>query len=138
MSFLIETDVLAGARRRDKADPALATWLNACEPGRAYLSALTIFELEQCCETLLRKDLRKGAMFRLWLNRHVMPQFEGRILPLDSGIARFAASLQANQPRAERESLIAATALVHKFSIVTGNPKGFAGTGAKIINPWAM
>jgi toxin FitB len=136
MSFLIETDVLEHVRRRDRADPAAARFLNTCEPGRSYLSALSIFELEQCCEALLRRDLRQGAMIRLWINRHVMPAFEGRILPLDAAVARSAAALQSTQPRTERDALIAATALTHRLSIVTGNTRSFAGTGAKVINPW--
>jgi toxin FitB len=136
MSFLIETDVLAHARRKDRVEGKVAAWLNACEPGRAFLSALTVFELEQSCETMLRRDLRQGAMFRLWLNRHVMPAFEGRILPLDAAVARIAAGLQAANTRPERAALMAATALCHKFSIVTGQARDFAGTGVKLINPW--
>jgi toxin FitB len=136
VSFLIDTDVLGQLRRRDKAGPALSAWFAQCDPGRAFISALTMFELEQCCETLLRRDLRQGAMFRLWLNRHVAPAFEGRILPLDAAIARLAASLQAANRRPERAALMAATALTHKLGIVTRFGKDFAGTGAKVIDPW--
>ncbi len=136
MSFLIATDVLAHVRRRTKASPRVASWLNSCEPGRAFISALTVFELEQSCEMLLRRDLRQGAMLRLWLNRHVMPAFEGRVLAVDAAVARTAAGLQAINPRAERDALTAALALTHKLSIVTGKTRDFAGTGAKVLDPW--
>jgi toxin FitB len=136
MSFLIETDVLAHIRRRNTADARVAGWFNACEPGRVYLSAMTMFELEQTCEALLRKDLRKGAMFRLWLSRHVLPAFDDRILPLDSTVARIAAGLQASSAKSERTALVAATALTHKLSIVTGQGQEFSGTGAKVLDPW--
>jgi toxin FitB len=136
MSFLIETDVLMHVRRRDKTDPSVRAWFETCEPGRAFVSALTLFELEQNCEALMLKDVSKGAMIRLWLNRHILPAFEGRVLAVDGAVARIAASLQATRPRVERDAMVAATALTHKLGIVTGHAQFFAGTGAQVINPW--
>jgi predicted nucleic acid-binding protein len=39
-------------------------------------------------------------------------------------------------PRAERDALIAATALVHKMTVVTRNVDDFKPMGVQIINPW--
>jgi toxin FitB len=39
-------------------------------------------------------------------------------------------------PRAERDAIIAATALIHGMTIVTRNAADFAATGAPVINPW--
>jgi toxin FitB len=136
MSFLLDTDVLLATRRRDKADAALSNWLNACDPGRAFLSVIAIHELERSCETLLRNNLRQGAMFRLWITKMALPQFDGRILPIDEAVARLSAQLQSANPRVERDAFIAATALTHKLSLVTRLGQHFAGTGVKIINPW--
>jgi predicted nucleic acid-binding protein len=39
-------------------------------------------------------------------------------------------------PRAERDAIIAATALVHGMTIVARNVADFEATGAPVINPW--
>ncbi len=40
------------------------------------------------------------------------------------------------QARAERDALIAATALVHGMVVVTRNVADFEPTGVRIFNPW--
>jgi predicted nucleic acid-binding protein len=39
-------------------------------------------------------------------------------------------------PRAERDALIAATAIVHGMTVVTRNVDDFKPTGVAIFNPW--
>jgi predicted nucleic acid-binding protein len=39
-------------------------------------------------------------------------------------------------PRAERDALIAATALVHGMTVVTRNRAEFGATGVPLLNPW--
>jgi len=39
-------------------------------------------------------------------------------------------------PRAERDALIAATAMVHGFTVVTRNVADFEPTGVASFNPW--
>ena len=39
-------------------------------------------------------------------------------------------------PRAERDALIAATALVHGMTVVTRNVADFESTGVPLLNPW--
>jgi predicted nucleic acid-binding protein len=38
--------------------------------------------------------------------------------------------------RAEREAIIAATALAHGMTVVTRNVKDFEATGVPLLNPW--
>ena len=40
-------------------------------------------------------------------------------------------------PRAERDALIAATAIVHEMTVVTRNVADFDTTGAEVVDPWA-
>jgi predicted nucleic acid-binding protein len=76
-------------------------------------------------------------ILRSWIDDRILPRFEGRILPIDTVVARRCARLHVPDPRAERDALIAATALVHGMTIVTRNAADFASTGAQILNPWA-
>ena len=39
-------------------------------------------------------------------------------------------------PRAERDALIAATALVHGMTVVTRNAIDFEITGVELVDPW--
>jgi hypothetical protein len=41
-----------------------------------------------------------------------------------------------SSPRAERDQLIAATALMHGMTVVTRNVSDFVLTGVPTLNPW--
>jgi predicted nucleic acid-binding protein len=58
------------------------------------------------------------------------------LFAIDATIARRWAALHVPDPRSDRDSLIAATALEHGFNVVTRNAADFAGIGVKLINPW--
>ena len=47
-------------------------------------------------------------------------------------------SERAGDPRAERDALIAATALVHGMTVVTRNVADFEPTGVPTVNPWQI
>jgi hypothetical protein len=101
-----------------------------------YLSAITIQELEIGVLLAERRDPSQGALFRLWLNDHVIPAFNGRILDVDTAVAQRSAKLHVPDPRPVRDGLIAATALVHGMTVVTRNVADFEPTGVKTLNPW--
>ena len=52
-------------------------------------------------------------------------------------VALKCALLHVPGPRAERDALIAATAMVHGMTVVTGNVADFEVTGAAVVDPWA-
>jgi predicted nucleic acid-binding protein len=66
----------------------------------------------------------------------VLESFAGRILAVDLAIAQRCASLHVPDPLEDRDSLIAATALVYGMTIVTRNVAHFDRTGVAILNPW--
>jgi predicted nucleic acid-binding protein len=76
-------------------------------------------------------------MLRRWMADHVLPTFAGRVLSIDSSVARRCAKLHVPDPKPERDALIAATALVHGMTVVTRNVEDFLPTGVEILNPWA-
>lgn len=83
-----------------------------------------------------RRDASQGRLLRNWLDKQVLPSFAGRILPVDLPVAQRCAALHVPNPPAERDALIAATALVHGMIVVTRNSADFASTGARLFNPW--
>jgi predicted nucleic acid-binding protein len=66
----------------------------------------------------------------------VLPEFQDRTLPVDTAVARRCAQLHAPDPKPERDTLIAATALVHGLTVVTRNVDDFSATGIRLVNPW--
>ena len=104
--------------------------------GETFLAAITIHELELAILLLERKDKRQGAILRAWIDTRVLPEFEGRILPVDVAVAQRCAKLHVPDPRPMRDALIAATAMVHGMTVVTRNVRDFEPMGAEILNPW--
>ena len=82
-----------------------------------------------------RRDPAQGVILRRWLEVQVLPAFAERILPVDTAVARRSAALHVPDPRTVRNSLIAATALVHGMPVATRNVADFAPTGVEIIDP---
>jgi hypothetical protein len=101
-----------------------------------FVSAITVLELETGILLIERRDPTQGAVLRTWLDSHVLPAFSGRILAIDVAVAQRCAKLHVPDPQAYRDSLIAATALVHGMTVVTRNIADFEPTGVEIFNPW--
>ena len=83
-----------------------------------------------------RRDPKQGKRLRTWMDRHVLPEFLERTLPIDSAVALKCAQLHVPDRRAERDALIAATAIVHGMTVVTGNVADFEATGVGLIDSW--
>ncbi len=133
---LLDTNVLSELRRGKRANAKVAAWSRAFHPTELFLSVVTILEVERGILLVERRDKKQGALLKAWLNERVMPQFDGRILPVDIAVAQKCARLQVPDPRPHLDALIAATALVHRLRLATRNVGDFEGTGVDIINPW--
>ena len=136
MTFILDTNVISELRRPDKADHNVLAWASGVPVANFYLSAITVLELELGVLQIERKNSASGNVLREWLNRQVLPRFEGRILPDDAAVALRCARLHVNDRRSERDTLIAATAFVHGMTVATRNASDFEATGIAIFNPW--
>jgi hypothetical protein len=136
--FILDTNVVSELRkvRLGKADENVAKWADSVATPELYLSVVTIQELEMGVLLAERRDAEKGSIFRTWLNSHVLPAFEGRIMPVDLAVTLQSARLHVPDPHSIRDGLIAATALVHGMTVVTRNFDDFKRTGVLICNPW--
>jgi len=138
MMFILDTNVVSELRKvsSGKADKRVAKWATSVVVADLYLSAISVQELEIGVQLVERRDVKQGALLRVWLNDHVLPAFAGRILPIDEAVAQRSASLHVPDPKPMRDSLIAATALVHGMTVVTRNVTDFEASGVKLLNPW--
>lgn len=138
--YLLDTNIVSELRKAktNKADKNVIAWAISVPATSLFLSAISILELEAGVLLIERRDAVQGALLRVWLDDYVIPAFSGRILAIDTAVAQCCAKLHVPDPGAERDTLIAATALVHGMTIVTRNVMDFEQTGVKILNPWIL
>lgn len=136
--YLLDTNVMSELRKPAvRRNLGVTDWIRSIDVRETYISAITLYELELGVRRKERKDPAQGELLRAWLDGAVRPQFENRILSFDERVALEAARLHVPDQQPLADSFIAATALVHGFSLVTRNIKDFKAMGVKLINPFA-
>lgn len=138
--MLLDTNVISELRKlgSTRIDADVAAWAETLDPSSLHISAITVLELEQGVLQIERRDAAQGQLLRRWLDTQVLVEFASRILPVDRDVALTCAALHVPNPRSERDALIAATACVHKMTLVTRNVSDFEGAGASLLNPWTQ
>ena len=134
--FVLDTHVISELRHgKPNQSPEVRAWAGAQAASRLYLSAITILELEMGIQALEHRSPPQGSALRTWLTG-VRAAFAGRILPFTDNTAPVCASLHIPDPRSERDAMVAATAMEHRFTVVTRNTADFVNTGVALVNPW--
>lgn len=134
--YILDTNVVSELRKAKKADQNVTKWAQPLPSATLYISVISLLELEIGILLMERRDKEQGAILRVWMNRHVLPTFSGRILAIDTTVAQRCAALHVPNPRSDRDALIAATALVHGLTVATRNVADFEGMGVDVLNPW--
>src|SRR4051794_28195077 len=119
--FLLDTNVISELRRPERANRNVVAWAGSIPVASFFLSVISILEIEVGALRLARKDPAQGIIFRAWIDRQILTRFDGRILPVDLGVALRCAALHVPNPASERDALITATALAHGLTMVTRN-----------------
>ena len=105
-----------------------------------YLSAITIGEIVKGIEKLPRS--RRKTDLQTWLKDDLLVRFEGNIVALDTEVLIEWGVLTARLELTGKtvpaiDSLIAASVLAKKMTLVTRNVNDFEGTGVEMLNPWS-
>lgn len=136
--YLLDTNVISEFRllkdRRGNAE--VAAWANQHDPETFYISAIAVMELEIGIRRMEWRDAVQGRTLRDWMNGAILPRYGSRIIPVDDRIASLAASLHVPDPAPFADSLIAATAIIHGFTVVTRNARDFQFPGVVVMDPW--
>ena len=136
--YLVDTNVIGEARKGARADPGVRAFLTECASGaeRVYLSAVTMGELRRGVELVRhRGDVAQATVLVAWLG-DVLSEFADAILPVDADVAQLWGRLRAPHHENALDKQIAATALLYDLTLVTRNTADFAGTGARLFDPF--
>ncbi|PCI63568.1 MAG: VapC toxin family PIN domain ribonuclease [Gammaproteobacteria bacterium] len=136
--YLLDTNVISELRKAgsSRADLNVVKWAKDKPTSSLFISVITILEIEMGVLQIERKDPKQAAIYKTWLNSHVLKAFSDRILPFDTSVALKCAQLHGPDPKSERDAMIAATSIVHGLTLVTRNVKDFKHIGIELINPW--
>jgi predicted nucleic acid-binding protein len=135
--LLLDTNVLSELRKvsRGKGDPRVAEWSRSGPADAAFISVLSIYEIQIGITRIEGRDPHQAGLYLRWLEESLLPNYAGRILPVTAVVARQAAVMQHPDPRPFTDTLIAATAIVHGLTVVTRNTADFRMCSA--FNPFA-
>jgi predicted nucleic acid-binding protein len=136
--FLLDTNVVSELRKFGgrTAHANVVAWATKEKMASCYISVITIMEIEIGVQRLERRDPTQGAKLRAWMDQRILVEFSARIIPIDAAIALVCAKLHVPTSAPFKDSLIAATALIHGMTVVTRNVVDFESTGVRILNPW--
>ncbi len=128
MSFLLDTNVVSEIRRR-APHPHVLGWFASVPASELFLSVLVVGEIRQGIERLARRDPAQADVFESWLTQ-LVAVYEDRIVQVTTEVAQAWGRLNVPDSIPVVDGLLAATALVRGWTLVTRNAADIASTGA--------
>jgi toxin FitB len=135
VSWLIDTNIISEVRKGRRCDPRVAAWYATADAAELYLSVLVLGEIRKGVDLVRPRDPDRAAALESWLAA-VDAAFAGRILPVDREVADAWGRLAAPRTIPVIDALLAATAAVHRLTLVTRNHQHVAGLGVEVLNPF--
>lgn len=131
--YLLDTNVVSELRKV-RPHGAVLAWLEQVPEADLFISAVTLGEIQRGIELTQDTDPTKALEITLWADRLASTR---SILPMDTPAFRVWARLMHHQSDTLFEdAMIAATALVHHFTVVTRNTRAFANFGVPLLDPF--
>jgi len=136
--MLLDTNIISELWKA-VPDANVLAWIDAQAVETLYLSAITVAELRFGLAAMPAGKRR--AIYQDRLEREVLPNLRGRVLPFDLDTSQAYAGLMAKAKAAgkaigKEDGYIAATAFAHGFTVVTRDVSPFKAAGLNVINPW--
>lgn len=132
--YILDTDVISAIQRPDRAQQVRA-WLSSKAESDLFLSVITLGEIERGIRQQERQNPKFADDLQAWLDRTALV-FADRLLAFEAEDARIWGRLSAEIGHSGADLMIAATALKHGATVVTGNVSDFAPTKVQLENPF--
>jgi predicted nucleic acid-binding protein len=134
VSYLLDTNIVSEFRRK-APDEATMAWVETVSSYDLFLSVLVVGEIRQGIERLAFREPGQAAILDEW-SRRLVTDYADRIVPVTLEVAELWGRLNAGSPLALVDGLLAATALVHNWTLVTRNTTDVERTGVRLLNPF--
>ena len=130
--YLLDTNVVSELRK-PKPHGAVLAWLRVADDAQLHLSAVTIGEIQAGIELTREQDPAKAAEIEAWLE---LVTAAYNVIPMDALTFRaWARLMHRKSDTVYEDAMIAATAAVHGFTVVTRNVADFKAFGVALLNP---
>jgi predicted nucleic acid-binding protein len=135
VTYLLDANVLAELRKR-RPDPHVLAWWDTVRSEELFVSVLSVGEIRLGIERLRRKDTAQAGVIEQWLDG-LRAAYQDRIAGLDVRIAEEWGRLNVPDRLPVIDGLLAATARVRNWTLVTRNTADLKRTGVLLLNPFA-
>ena len=131
--YLLDTNIVSELRK-PRPQAAVISWLKGVDDSDLHISVVTLGEIQAGIEITREQDAAKAAEIEAWADQVAAAY---NVLPMDAATFRQWAKLMHRQSDIVYEdAMIAATALVHKLTVVTRNVADFKRFGVPMLNPF--
>jgi hypothetical protein len=131
--YLLDTNIISELRR-PRPHAHVVGWLSSVAADQVFISAVTLGELQAGVENVRRQDPGRAADIERWIDS-IAGSYS--VLPMDGRAFRRWARLMHGQPAdLIADAMIAATAAVHKLTVVTRNLRDFDRLGVTAFDPF--
>ncbi len=132
--FLLDTNVVSELRK-PRPHGAVLAWLRDADEAALHLSAVTLAEIQAGIELTRAQDAAKAQEIEAWLDALAASL---QVLPMDGPTFRaWARLMHRRSDTLYEDAMIAATAQVHRLTVVTRNVADFKALGVPVLNPFA-